>query len=81
MSALSDRLGRRHLLVGGYLAYGIFYIALGQLNASVTWLIALFAFYGLFMAATEGVEKALVADLAPPDKRGTASAGSTSPPA
>lgn len=72
LSALSDRLGRRHLLVGGYLAYGIFYIALGQLNASVTWLIALFAFYGLFMAATEGVEKALVADLAPPDKRGTA---------
>lgn len=72
LSALSDRLGRRHLLVGGYLAYGIFYIALGQLNAGVTWLIALFAFYGLFMAATEGVEKALVADLAPPDKRGTA---------
>jgi MFS family permease len=32
----------------------------------------LFGFYGLFMAATEGVEKALVADVAPAEKRGTA---------
>ena len=32
----------------------------------------LFGFYGLFMAATEGVEKALVADLAPANLRGTA---------
>jgi len=29
----------------------------------------LFAFYGIFMAATEGVEKSLVADLAPKDRR------------
>jgi MFS family permease len=35
-------------------------------------LFALFGFYGLFMAATEGVEKALVADLAPAERRGTA---------
>ena len=35
-------------------------------------LFALFGFYGLFMAATEGVEKALVADLAPAKRRGTA---------
>ena len=33
---------------------------------------ALFAFYGLFMAATEGVEKALVADMAPIARRGAA---------
>ena len=72
LAALSDRCGRRRLLVGGYLAYGIFYVAIGWLNAGLGWLFALFAFYGLFMAATEGVEKALVADLAPADKRGTA---------
>jgi MFS family permease len=35
-------------------------------------LFGLFAFYGIFMAATEGVEKALVADLAPKDRLGTA---------
>ena len=36
------------------------------------WLLALFAFYGLFLAATEGVEKALVADLAEPGGAGGA---------
>lgn len=72
LSALSDRCGRLHLLLGGYLAYGIFYITLGSLSADGFWLLALFAFYGLFMAATEGVEKALVADLAPAEQRGTA---------
>lgn len=72
LSALSDRFGRRRLLVGGYLAYGIFYVMLGSLASDGLWLFALFGFYGLFMAATEGVEKALVADLAPANRRGTA---------
>jgi MFS family permease len=72
LSALSDRLGRVRVLVGGYLAYGAFYLALGTLAHDGTVMFGLFAFYGLFMAATEGVEKALVADLAPPDRRGTA---------
>jgi len=72
LSALSDRLGRVRVLLGGYVAYGVFYLALGVLVRDGALLFALFAFYGLFMAATEGVEKALVADLAPADKRGTA---------
>jgi MFS family permease len=72
LSALSDRFGRRRLLVGGYLAYGFFYVTLGSLSTDGLWLFALFSFYGLFMAATEGVEKALVADLAPGGLRGTA---------
>lgn len=72
LSALSDHFGRRRLLVGGYLAYGIFYITLGSMATDGLWLFALFGFYGLFMAATEGVEKALVADLAPSEQRGTA---------
>ena len=43
------------------------------LNGGVPWLVwPLFAFYGLFLAATEGAEKALVADLAPRDRLGTA---------
>lgn len=72
LSALSDRLGRVRLLLLGYVAYAIFYATLGFINTDGWVLFALFGFYGLFMAATEGVEKALVADLAPQNRRGTA---------
>ena len=72
LSALSDRVGRVRLLVGGYTAYGLFYLGLGTIDHGGPWLFALFGFYGVFMAATEGVEKALVADLAPASRRGTA---------
>lgn len=72
LSALSDRLGRTRLIVGGWVVYGVFYLLLG-LNGQNLWLLwPLFAFYGLFMAATEGAEKALVADLAPKELLGTA---------
>ena len=73
LSALSDRVGRVRLIVVGWVAYGSFYLGLGLLPPGTPLaLFGLFAFYGVFMAATEGVEKALVADLAPPDLRGTA---------
>jgi MFS family permease len=72
LSALSDRVGRVGLLVAGYIAYGLFYLGLGLISRQSMSVYALFAFYGLFMAATEGVEKALVADLAPLALRGTA---------
>ncbi len=72
LSALSDRVGRVRLLVGGYIAYGLFYVGLGLIVRDGALLFVLFAFYGLFMAATEGVEKALVADIAPAARRGTA---------
>ncbi len=72
LSALSDRIGRIRLLVAGYVAYGLFYFGFGMLTHTGAWLFLLFAFYGLFLAATEGVEKALVADIAPPARRGTA---------
>ena len=73
LSALSDRVGRVRLIVAGWLAYGVFYLGLGLLPPGTPLaLFGLFAFYGIFMAATEGVEKALVADLAPPALRGTA---------
>lgn len=72
LSALSDRVGRTRLLVAGYLAYAIFYVVFGLLTRGGPWLFGLFGFYGFFMAATEGVEKALVADLAPAGRSGTA---------
>jgi MFS family permease len=68
---LSDRLGRRPLIVGGWLVYAAVY--LGFANASETWHAwALFITYGLYFGMTEGVEKALVADLVPARLRGAA---------
>lgn len=71
LSALSDKLGRTRLIVGGWVVYGAFYLLLG-INGHAVLLWPLFAFYGLFMAATEGAEKALVADLVPDRLLGTA---------
>ena len=66
---LSDRVGRKGLLVGGYLTYGIVYF--GFAIASPLHLWGLFATYGIYVAMTEGVEKALVSDIAPTDLRAT----------
>lgn len=68
---LSDRIGRRPLIVGGWILYAAVYWAFGQVNAA--WQIwGLFAIYGVFFGLTEGVEKALVADLASTNERGAA---------
>lgn len=72
LSALSDRLGRVRLILAGWAVYGLFYFLLGINGFHTQLLWPLFAFYGLFLAATEGAEKALVADLAPRDQLGTA---------
>jgi len=67
---LSDRIGRKTLLVAGYATYGLVY--LGFAFAGSPWHIwTLFAVYGVYIALTEGVEKALVADIAPGELRAT----------
>ncbi len=66
---LSDRVGRKSLLVAGYLTYGLIYLAFAF--AARSWLFPLFGLYGLYIALTEGVEKALVSDLAPLNLRAT----------
>ena len=71
LGAWSDKVGRRRLILGGWLAYGLVY--LGFAFSKTGWQIwALFALYGLYYAATEGAAKALVADLVPQAQRGTA---------
>ena len=72
LSALSDRLGRTPMILAGWAVYGLFYLAMGLNGFHTLLLWPLFASYGLFLAATEGAEKALAADLAPPDRLGTA---------
>lgn len=67
---LSDRVGRKKLLVAGYLIYGLVYLGFAAAGeASILWM--LFGVYGLYMALTEGVEKALVSDIAPQHLRAT----------
>lgn len=69
--ALSDRLGRRGMILAGWGVYALAY--LGFARAQSAWQIwALFAFYGLFYGLTEGTEKALLVDLAHPAERGAA---------
>jgi MFS family permease len=71
LGALSDGIGRRKLIIGGWFAYGLVY--LGFALARAGWQIwMLFGLYGIYYAATEGVAKALVADLVPEAQRGTA---------
>lgn len=68
---LSDRVGRRPVIVGGWVVYAAVYFLLGRATTAMqVWL--LFAVYGVYFGLTEGVEKALVADLASEAMRGTA---------
>ncbi|MDD5109986.1 MAG: MFS transporter [Patescibacteria group bacterium] len=71
VTKLSDRFGRRNLLVAGYLLFGLVYLGFAALSLPA-WYWLLFAGYGLYLGATEGVEKALVADVAPPELKATA---------
>ncbi|AFV03291.1 Permeases of the major facilitator superfamily [Dehalobacter sp. UNSWDHB] len=67
---LSDKIGRERLIIFGYLLYSILYFGFGRTNSG-TVVVLLFALYGLYSAATDGVQKALVSDLVDKDKRGT----------
>ncbi|HJS52454.1 MAG TPA: MFS transporter [Pyrinomonadaceae bacterium] len=68
---LSDRFGRKSVIVAGWLLYAVVYIMFAFITAPwQAW--ALFAIYGVFFGLSEGVEKALVADMVEDEKRGTA---------
>jgi MFS family permease len=69
--SLSDRVGRRRLILAGWVIYGLVYLGLAA-SATGTQVWVLFGFYGIYYALTEGVAKALVADWVPQEQRGTA---------
>ncbi|MGI8812725.1 MAG: MFS transporter [Pyrinomonadaceae bacterium] len=69
--AASDRVGRRWLIFAGWIVYALVYLGFAFVTAPwQAW--ALFVIYGMYFGLTEGVEKALVADLVADEKRGTA---------
>ncbi len=72
LSAMSDRFGRKRFILIAWLAFVFFYICMSVQGISIYAVLGLFALYGLFKAATEGIEKALVADMAPKRLLGTA---------
>lgn len=69
--SLSDRIGRRNVILGGWTTFALVYAAFGVIDGTgPLWL--LFPMYGLVMATTEGVGRAFVIDFAPADRHGTA---------
>lgn len=69
--ALSDRIGRRRVLTAGWVVYGLIYLGFATLSTGRQ-AFFLMAAYGLYAAMADGVAKAMVADLVPPQRRGTA---------
>jgi MFS family permease len=68
---LSDKFGKNTIYGGGLFVFSLVYFGFAFINETVfIWI--LFALYGLYSAATEGVSKAWVSDLVPDEKRGTA---------
>lgn len=68
---LSDKFGRKTLIMLGWLVYALVYAGFAFVDSA--WQVwVLFIIYGTYFGMTEGVEKAFVADMVPENKRGTA---------
>lgn len=69
--SLSDRIGRRKLITGGWLVYALIYFGFALANS--TWQVwFLYLSYGLYFGLAYGTSNAMVADLVPENMRGTA---------
>ncbi|WKY45227.1 MFS transporter [Eubacteriaceae bacterium ES2] len=67
---LSDRLGRKKVLVSGYLVFALVYFGFAFVKDTEI-LTLLFIAYGLYTAMTAGVERALISEISPPELKGT----------
>jgi len=68
---LSDRFGRKQLIIAGWMIYALVYFGFALSTGAVAF-VAWFLFYGVYFAFAEGAEKALIADLTPAAGRGAA---------
>ncbi len=72
LGSLSDRIGRKRIILAGYLLYSFIYIMFGFVSRATSHYLWIFwILYGIYYALTEGIEKALVSDLAHKERRGT----------
>ena len=73
LGVLSDRIGRWRIIATGWSIYAASYVGFALLPNSYAWgMWPLMAFYGVYMALTDGINKALIADHAPKEHRGAA---------
>jgi len=70
IGSLSDRIGKEKILVVGYIIYAIVYYGFG-VTSSIGAIVSLFALYGLYSAATDGIQKAFISDIIDKNKKGT----------
>jgi len=70
IGSLSDKVGKEKILIIGFLIYAIVYYGFG-VTTSIGAIVALFALYGLYSAATDGIQKAFISDLIDNNKQGT----------
>lgn len=67
---LSDQVGRKRLLVGGYLTFSLVYFGFAFCNSKPL-MVLIFVIYGVYTAMTAGVERAFIAEIAPAELKGT----------
>ncbi len=70
IGSLSDRIGKEKILITGFVIYAVVYYGFG-VTTSTGAIIALFALYGLYSAATDGIQKAFISDITDSNKKGT----------
>jgi MFS family permease len=71
VGSLSDKIGRRKLILIGWLLYGMIYLGFARsVTGKQVWI--LFGIYGIYYAITEGTTRAYIADLVPQANRGSA---------
>jgi MFS family permease len=69
--SVSDRVGRRKVIIGGWLVYAAIYLGFALVKTGwQVWM--LYVLYGVYYGLAYGTSKALIADLVPPELRGTA---------
>jgi len=67
----ADRFGRKRLILLGFMLFALLYYGFGVASTqNDIWL--LFGLYGIFMGLTEGVQKAFLASIIPPEFKATA---------
>lgn len=69
--SLSDRFGRRGIIIAGWIVYAVIYAGFAFADSPL-YISIIFILYGIYYGLTEGVERAFVADLAPARLRATA---------
>jgi MFS family permease len=70
VGSLADRIGKEKILITGFLIYAVVYYGFG-VTTSTGAIVALFALYGLYSAATDGIQKAFISDMIDKNKKGT----------